>query len=324
MALVALLAFLLLPAMPTALASIVPITETWILIAAALAVCAALGWWNGGGAWLAALAAILGAISTVLPAGRHGSAYGVLVHGWTLLLVASFGVASLLTPGQRFLSRALAGLGIAVAAAFTLGIATPTGLQSIRNTALGEYNRRTNVTVTMLDEWSHTPAVRRAAARNPAVDSVLADNVTQLRSFPEKSVSLLPALLALESLAALAIAWATYSKIARTAPGPRLGALRDFRFNDQLIWGLAVGATIYFLPVFADGRDAGLNLLVFFGALYLLRGVGVLSWVTRQRWVATILIVLTIFVPELVGALALGVGVGDTWMDWRNRAPSAT
>ena len=33
---------------------------------------------------------------------------------------------------------------------------------------------------------------------------------------------------------------------------------------------------------------------------------------------------LTIFVPELVGALALGVGVGDTWMDWRNRVQSAT
>lgn len=324
MALVALVAFLVLPAMPTALASIVPITETWILVAAALAVCTALSWWNGGSVWLTALAGLFAVVALALPAGIHRGTYNALVHGWTLLLAASFGVASLLTPGQRFLSRALTGLGIAIAAAFALGAATPGGLQAMRGVALGEYSRRTDATIAVLDEAARSPAFRRAAERNPAVDSALTENEATLRHFPQRSTGLLPALLALESLAALAVAWATYSRFARTPPGPPLGALRDFRFNDQLIWGLAAGAAIYFVPAFADGRGAGLNLLVFFGALYLLRGVGVLSWVTREKWVATILIVLTIFVPELVGALALGVGVGDTWMDWRNRVQSAT
>jgi hypothetical protein len=115
-----------------------------------------------------------------------------------------------------------------------------------------------------------------------------------------------------------------YHRLAQVRIGPALGKLRDFRFNDQLVWGLAVGATIAFLPPFADGRSAGINLLVFFGTLYLLRGVGVLSWVSRGRGVSTVLIILTAIAPPLVAALALGVGVGDTWMDWRSRIRTAS
>lgn len=301
-----------------------PIPQTWILLAAAVAVCAALAWWNGGGVVAALVTAAMALAAALLPAGPEGSSYTTLVHGWTLLLAGAFGVASLLNPGQSFFPRALSAVGVAATAAFALAVASPSGSANVHDVMLTEYGRRTESTIGWFNRMTSSPEWRKAAERNPELDAMAATNEMDLRRLPERAVQVLPALVALESLVALALGWVAYNRLASTAAGPPIGALRDFRFNDQLIWGLAVGATIFFLPVFRDGRSAGLNLLVFFGALYLLRGVGVLSWLTRGKWVGTLLVVLTIFVPGLLAALAIGVGVGDTWMDWRNRAQPTT
>lgn len=294
------------------------------MLAAALSVCAALGWWNGGGAWLAVVAMVLGWYAATSPVGLGAGSYRSLVHGWTLLLAAAFGLASLLTPGQRFFLRAVSAVGIAAVVAFTVAISTPDGVSSIGSVMKTEFSRRTEETVAVVNDMAASPVWRRAIERNPSLDSMVKSNEKDLRTLGDRSARMAPALVALESLLALALAWVIYHRIASVDLGPRLGALKEFRFNDQLVWGLAVGATIFFLPVFADGKDAGLNLLVFFGALYLLRGVGVLSFMTRSKWAATLLIVMTIFAPLMLGALALGVGVGDTWMDWRTRAQANT
>ncbi len=323
-ALLALLAFLLLPLLPTALKSVLPIAQTWILLAAALAVCAALGWWNGGSATVLVATLLIGILAALTPLWLPGTAYGGLTYGWTLLLCAGFGVASLLTPGEGFFIRALSAVGLAIAGAFVVASATPGGATNVHDVMASEYGRRTEATIGWFDRVTASPDWRKAAEKNPQLDAMAASNEVDLRKLPDQAVRLLPAFIALESLAALTLAWVAYNRITRTPASPTLGSLRDFRFNDQLIWGLAVGATIFFLPVFQDGKSAGLNLLVFFGALYLLRGVGVLSCVTRGKWVGTLLVVLTIFAPALLGALALGVGVGDTWMDWRTRAQSTT
>jgi hypothetical protein len=96
--------------------------------------------------------------------------------------------------------------------------------------------------------------------------------------------------------------------------------LTEFRFNDQLVWGVAVGATLCLLPTFAEGRTAGLNLLAFFGVLYLLRGLGVLAWIAQGRYL--ILGILSLIPPfgVMLGVLALALGLGDTWLDLRRRA----
>jgi hypothetical protein len=318
----ALVAFLGLPLLPTALRSIVPISETMVLLMALLAVCALVGWWRGGSALFALVWIVLAAWMLKSPLGPADSAYGVLARGWILLLAASFGIVSILVPAQGFFVRALSSLGIAVTGAFMLAIARPDGLNNVRRVMVVEYERRTETTIAWFRRQTETADWREMAKRHPALDSMARRNEEDLAKYPERSATVLPALLALESLAALALAWALYHRLTSVAIGPAFGSLRDFRFNDQLIWGLAVGATIFFLPPFADGKNAGLNLLLFFGAIYLLRGMGVLAWASRRRAVGIGLIVLTAIVPLVAAALALGVGVGDTWMDWRRRIQS--
>ena len=112
---------------------------------------------------------------------------------------------------------------------------------------------------------------------------------------------------------------------AEPAALPPLSRLREFRFNDQLVWGLVVGITLLVLPAFGDLREAGINLIVFFGALYLLRGFGVLIWFLAPRGLAMALLVgMAVLLPPLVGAAALWFGLGDTWFDWRSRPRSTT
>jgi hypothetical protein len=91
----------------------------------------------------------------------------------------------------------------------------------------------------------------------------------------------------------------------------------EFTFHDQLVWGLAVGATLCLLPAFEEGRNAGYNLLLFFGALYLLRGIGILAWMARGRYVY---VVILSFLPRVFVIVTLALGLGDTWLDLRKRA----
>ena len=110
--------------------------------------------------------------------------------------------------------------------------------------------------------------------------------------------------------------------------GPPLGALAGFRFNDQLVWGLVVGGTFVLLSSLAQLRPVGANLLLFFGALYALRGLGVLRWLATEKVVALGALGLALLVPVLgpvlvggsLAAVALALGLADGWGDWRRRA----
>jgi len=129
----------------------------------------------------------------------------------------------------------------------------------------------------------------------------------------------------------LALAWATYHRLSRARLGAPLRPLKEFRFNDQLIWGLIVGLTIVLLPTLATVRGVGRNLLTFFGALYAVRGFGVLSWfmapgslgVTLSvgfiMLAAPVLQFFAALVLMVLGMAAVVLGLGDTWADWRNR-----
>ena len=65
----------------------------------------------------------------------------------------------------------------------------------------------------------------------------------------------------------------------------------------------------------------------FFGALYALRGLGIFRWLASERVAVAAVVGLAILLPIvglelLAGTLsgvALAIGLGDTWGDWRNR-----
>ena len=56
-----------------------------------------------------------------------------------------------------------------------------------------------------------------------------------------------------------------------------------------------------------------------------LRGLGVLTWFFAPgRLMVALTIGLAIFMWPLLGVFALGIGLGDTWLDWRSRPRPTT
>ncbi|MEO5590071.1 MAG: DUF2232 domain-containing protein [Gemmatimonadaceae bacterium] len=315
---VGLVAFLLAPLVP-ALRVIMPIEQSPMLLVAAVAVCALVAWRSGGKLVIALVWVAMAAVLLSAPAGPADSAYNWLARGWTLLLTASFGLVGVVISSEGFFSRALSALAVATALGFALVLVSPGGPGRVSTTMATEFNRRNDQSIASLREVSSQPGWKGFMANSPALERLTEDSEAQLAGIPKWTSLLVPALLALESLAALGLGWALFHRISATAIGPRLGRLRDFRFNDQLVWGVAVGASVYLLPSFEEGRNAGLNLLLFFGCLYSLRGLGILAWMSRTRLMTFMLIAVGILAWPIVAALAFGLGLGDTWLDLRAR-----
>jgi hypothetical protein len=312
-------AFLIAPLVPALRASM-PIEQTPMLVVAIIAVCAVVSWKNGGRLFLALLWIAVAATALLSPAGPVDSPYNWLARGWALLLAASFGLVSIIAATEAFFPRALSALAVATSLGFALVLVSPGGPTRISNAMATEFNRRNDQSIASLRQVSGAPGWKEVVGESPTLQRLTEESEAQLSSIPKWSSVLVPALLALESLAAMALGWALFQRMTKVAIGPPLGRLRDFRFNDQLIWGVAVGASIFLLPAFSEGRNAGLNLLVFFGFLYTLRGMGILAWMSRTRAVAFMLIALAVFAWPIVTALAFGLGLGDTWLDLRTRA----
>jgi hypothetical protein len=310
-------AFLLIPGVPQ-IKALLPVHNTMILLVPAIAACCLVGWWAGGRLLLAAVWVGL-AVWIAVTAPASPSVYYNLARGWSLLLGGAFGLVCLFGARRPFFPRALTALTVAFALA--LGISTcgrVSGAQ-IREAISAEFGRRNADSMRSVREVARTSSGQWENILSPA------DMERQLDILSTAGVEVFPALLALESLAALALAWAAYHRLGRTRLGVPLGQLKEFRFNDQLVWGLIVGLTVMFLPTLAAFRTAGSNLLVFFGALYALRGLGVLAWFLAPGALGAALAVAAgmLLWPILLIA-ALGLGLGDTWADWRRRPRPTT
>jgi hypothetical protein len=132
----------------------------------------------------------------------------------------------------------------------------------------------------------------------------------------------LPAVLTLTILPALAIAWSWYRRLAGSPIGAPAQRFAEFRFSDQLIWGVVLGAVALVAPLTEPFDTIASNLAVLFFALYLARGAAVM-WSRVERLPAPLLVLLAmlamVFMPVMLGA-AFALGLADTWVDFRRRA----
>jgi hypothetical protein len=252
--------------------------------------------------------------------GAPGTPYDQMTRGWAIVLAASFGLLSILwNTTTPFFIRGLASVAVATAIGFIVALSAPSGIARFQHASGEELTRRASSSIAKMQLGMSTPEWRQLAEKVPGVDTMNDEAEDVMRVLPDRTASFLPALLALESLAALALGWGIYERISQIKIGPTLAPLTEFRFNDQLVWGVAVGATLCLLPAFAEGRNAGINLLIFFGAIYLIRGLAVLAWIARGRYAVIIILSLIPQVCLMLGVLALALGLGDTWLDLRRR-----
>lgn len=315
-----------------------PVEQLAVLVLLPLSACVIVGWWSGGQTGVALVVVlVIGWLVFKIP--LPPSDYGAFVRGWSLALSAGFGLVCLASSSRPFLGRALAAVALAAAVA-GLGVGArgvPRGVISgTVHIFESDYQRRLSESLSAWKGRTESGVWRSFSERVPQVAARASTMTAQLELLESRAdlrstsilVVLAPALLALESLLALALGWASYHRLARARIGPPLGSIRELRFNDQLVWGLVVGAMLVALPNLSQLRVAGFNLLCFFGALYALRGVGVFTWWIPERAAVALLLLLVVLVfvlgPALVlmalVAICFGVGLSDTWRDFRTPA----
>ena len=254
----------------------------------------------------AAIAAML-AVFVAVGVPAHGGVW-YLERGWTVVLAGCFLVLTMRWPRSRVFPRAFTAV-VSTAALVGLLVVLRPGSWSMANWLITEGMMRT---------------VSLIAQMSMAVDSELSLSTAQLNTLFEWAAQhgrLFPALLGLSSLSGLAVAWWAYVRLS-AGSGRGLGPLREFRFNDHLVWLLLTGLGLIVFGAGEGWTRAGSNAVVFMGGLYAMRGAAVLLFlnggVTGFGFI--FLAVGMLFLAPVLVMSALVVGVGDTWLDLRSKA----
>jgi uncharacterized protein YybS (DUF2232 family) len=304
---------------------VLPVDRAMLLLAPALAACAIAGWRNGGRLSLAVAWTTI-AVWILWMAAARGGSFALLVVGWSVLVAALFGAVLVVGWGERYLSRALLAIGMALAVgAFTAVMAGRGGFETLLNFYAEETAGRVAVLRTAWTEFTSTPQWAEMVAGTPNAARLTEGMELQFTLLPRLARLLLPALLALETLIVLALGWALYHRFGRARVGPPLADWRDLTFHDAFVWGVIAGLVVIVVPVPGIVHAAGMNLLVFTGVLYALRGLGVMLWfLAPGRWMQVFLAIVLVLFPHIIGIVAAVLGVGDTWLDWRRRPRPTT
>ena len=253
----------------------------------------------------AAVAAVFAILVAVGVPVRGGVWY--FERGWAVVLAGSFVVLTMRWPRSRFFPRALAAVASTTALVGVLLVVRP-GSWSMVDWAITEgLMRFAGVMAQMLMESD--PEAYTTAGLNTAYE------------WTAQFGRLFPALLGLSSLSGLAVAWWAYVRLS-AGSGLGLGPLRDFRFNDHLVWLLLIGLALLVFGAGEGWTSGGGNAVVFMGGLYAMRGAAVLLFlsggVTGLGFLFLLVGMLFLWPVLIPGALLLGVG--DTWLDLRSKA----
>ena len=227
-----------------------------------------------------------------------------LERGWALLLGGCFFGLSIARPKMKTSDRALE----AVFGALVLG----TILMTLMS---GAWN--------ILD-WVISDRVRATVAQVIALggsEGLAPALITALYQTADIQILIFPALTALASMSALLLSWwlfIFFSGRSEEAFGP----VKDFRFNDHLIWMLVVGLFLLFTRWSEPLQRLGSNAVVFIGALCAVRGAAVIVFITGGFSVlgyAMTLLGLVIVTPIVLGGAVL-IGIADIYLDFRKRS----
>jgi hypothetical protein len=240
--------------------------------------------------------------------GDSSSGFWFAERGWAILVGGCFLALTLRWPEGSFLPR---GLGAVFGSFVGMGL-----LFWVRpgEWAVAEWMVKSRLEFAM-------NGVLQTVRNGVAPEAVPELFETQAMLFLAVQGLVFPALLGLASLSALGFAWWLFGRVTRS-PGPGLGPLKDFRFNDQMVWVLIIGIIALFLSSGTVER-VGVNAVVFMGALYALRGAGVVLFMTGGfSLLGGILLLVGFFLlaPFMVLG-AMFIGLGDTWFDLRSRGP---
>lgn len=228
-------------------------------------------------------------------------------RGWALLLAGWFIAFGALWPRRSFIVRGLASVAATTASAGIVIAASRTGASFVDGMVTERMRLAASESITALTAMF---GFERVSAQMQEAFFAAAD----------LQVMVFPALLALGSLAGLAVAWFGYRRLGTGDTAP-LGRLREFRFPDDLVWVLIAGMLLLVLPLGAAAERAGTNLLAFMAALYALRGLAVLVVIAGVPGPLGLVVggVLVLFLYPLIMAMTVLVGVTDTWLDIRAR-----
>jgi len=233
-----------------------------------------------------------------------------LQRGWALVLGGWFVALTLRWPQASFTTRGLGSVFGAAATAALVLVRNPNALASVDSLMRVQIN---------------TAARTFDAAAQAASDPEVATRITTwVEAMTQASQQLYPSVLLVASICALGAAWWGYVRLAQGSDRG-LGPLREFRFNDQLVWIAVVGVGLLVWGAPEVGSRVGANVVVFMSALYAVRGAAVVVFVMGGvSLTGGILVTLAmLLVAPYVVSLAVFIGLGDTWLHVRERAASA-
>ena len=227
-----------------------------------------------------------------------------LERGWALLLGGSFVGLSIVHPKMKISDRALEAVFGALMVLVILMTLIP-GAWNVVDWVISDRVRATVTQVIALggSEWL-TPAF-----------------ISALYQTAEVQVLIFPALTALASMSALLLSWWLFTLFSGRSEEV-LGSVKNFRFNDHLIWIFVVGLFLLFTRWSEPLQRVGSNAVVFIGALCAVRGAAVIVFITGGFSVLGY--AMTIFglviVPPIVLGGAILIGIADIYLDFRKRS----
>jgi hypothetical protein len=161
----------------------------------------------------------------------------------------------------------------------------------------------------------------RNAAGDPTSRQDVRDFVQQVMDRAPDLARIMPGLLALEALAGLLLAWSWHHRIASAPLGQPPARFRDFRFNDQLVWGAIFTLGLMLVPLPPIARVVASNFLLVWVGLYATRGLAIVAAISAGT--APPLKVFAALLALLLAPVALGscvaLGLADTWLNVRGR-----